>query len=84
MRTPKLNLIGIQDRFVERVNAAHARWSHRKPLDFQRCGGHYGRIRGGAIREAMRDLLAWGFTDAEARRAVQNASEMADLERAAE
>jgi len=40
-REPKVNLVQIQDRFVELVNAAYARWSHRKTLDHERCGGHY-------------------------------------------
>jgi hypothetical protein len=80
-REPKLNLVQIQDRFVERVNAAYARWSHSKRLDHQRCGGHYDRSHRGAYREAMRDLLKWGFTPEQARAAIKDASDMADLER---
>ena len=80
-REPKRNLVQIQDRFVERVNAAYSRWSHRKRLDHQRCGGHYGRSRSAAYREAMRDLLKWGFTPEQARAAIKDASDMADLER---
>lgn len=82
---PKLNLQQIQDRFIEKVNAAAQRWGHRKlSWDRSGIGGHFGRSRGAAWKEAMRDILAWGFTKQQATEIIRDAEQMADLERNSE
>jgi len=82
-RLPRLNLIQIQDRYIERVNGAFNRWSHRSKPAWTKAGGHYSRIRGAAVREALRNLMKWGLTEEQARAAITQADDMAELERTA-
>ena len=81
-RPPRLNLIQIQDRYIDRLHSAFQRWSHRpKPL-WGGAGGHYSRVRGAAVRQARRDLLRWGLTDEQARAAIKQADDIFELEQA--
>lgn len=69
-------LIGIQDDYIATVNDGLARWAHSKR------GGHVRRIRIGARRKAMKELRTLGFSEETAKRAIDDASEVADLQRA--
>lgn len=73
-----LTLIGIQEAYIETINAGIARWSHR------RDGGHTGRIWRGARRKAENALRRLGFTDRQIASAIKDANDMAALERTAE
>jgi hypothetical protein len=74
MLTPKLNLIQIQDEYVETLNAGIARWAHR------RDGGHSHRIAHGARKTAEKRLRRLGFTEqSQIDRAIQDARDMAAL-----
>ena len=66
-------LIGIQERYTERVLAAKHRWAHA------RTGGHFGRSRSAAYKEARAALLALGFTKQQADTAIRDANDMVDL-----
>ena len=78
MKTTK-TLIGIQEEYVETLNAGIARWSHRTN------GGHSSRISRGARNAATRELRKLGFTDEkQIARIIQDAREMAALERNAQ
>lgn len=83
---PPKNLMAIQDEFVATINAAHARWSHRKGFMWQkdRIGGHYARVYHGAQRKAHKDLAKWGFTTEQCAEIIRQAHEIAVLERNAE
>lgn len=70
------NLIEIQQEYMDTVSAGLDRWAHRKD------GGHASRIRVGAARKALKALLKWGFTEAQARAAIQQAHDIMKLERA--
>lgn len=83
MPLPK-SIIAIQDEFVATVNAGFARWSHRKGIAYQRCGGHYSRIRGGAYKKAERALTKIGFTPVQIKQIIKDADDIAELERNAE
>lgn len=72
-----MTMIQIQDELAETVNAGIARWSHRKG------GGHAGRIRGGAIKQARRKLAKLGFTEPQINHAIKDALDVAELERRA-
>ena len=50
-------LIGIQEQYIETINAGIERWSHRKD------GGHSHRITRGARTVATKQLNKIGFTD---------------------
>jgi hypothetical protein len=80
-RQPKLNMIQIQQRYIERINAAFDRWSHRPKPSWQKAGGHYGRAYRAARREALRALSAWGFREEQAKLTIQQADDMAELDR---
>lgn len=80
-RRPTLNLIQIQERYIERVTAAFSRWNHRPKPPWAQAGGHYGRVHRAARRAALRALLAWGFTEEQAKLTIQQADEMAELAR---
>jgi hypothetical protein len=82
-RTPRLNLIQLQERYIERVNAAFDRWSHRPKPTWAKAGGHYSRIRRAAKRAALHDLMKWGLTEQQAHDVIRQADEMAELEREA-
>lgn len=69
-------LIQIQQEYMDTVSAGMDRWSHR------RDGGHAGRIRSGAYRRAFKALMAWGYTEEQARQCIQDAHDMMLLERA--
>lgn len=78
------NLIQIQQDYIDTVSAGIDRWQHRQlryrgSLD----AGHAGRIRSGAFRRAMKALLAWGYTDKQARQVIRDAHDVMLLERAA-
>jgi hypothetical protein len=75
MREPKQNAIQIQDEYVERVNAARSRWSHRK------CGGQSHRTIGAAARVLKEKLSKWGFSEASIKQMLQDAKDIAELER---
>jgi hypothetical protein len=80
-RQPKLNMIQIQQRYIERINAAFDRWSYRPKPSWQKAGGHYGRAHRAARREAVRALFAWGFSEEQANLTIRQADDMAELER---
>lgn len=83
--TPKATgLIGIQDEYVETVNAGIARWSHRRKRDGWDLGGHANRILHGAHRVAAKKLTKLGFTQEQIRVVLKDAWEMAALIRHAE
>ncbi len=71
----KLTLIAIQDQYISTVNIGIARWSHRKN------GGHADRIKRGAFSRARISLRTIGFNDSQIRQIIQDASEVALLER---
>ncbi|MFO0906751.1 MAG: hypothetical protein U0835_00010 [Isosphaeraceae bacterium] len=73
-----MSLIAIQERYIERVIAANNRWSHRKD------GGHAGRSRRAAAREAKNALSKLGYTSVQTNQALKDAYDMAILELAAE
>jgi hypothetical protein len=56
MKQPN-TLIGIQEEYVNTLNAGIARWCHRKD------GGHSGRISRGARHVAEKRLRKIGFSD---------------------
>lgn len=70
----KKNLIGIQDRYMSRVQEANAKWSHRND------GGHSARTRRAARREAERGLTGLGFTQTQVAAAIRDAQDMIALE----
>jgi Holliday junction resolvasome RuvABC DNA-binding subunit len=72
-----LNLIQVQERYISRCDTAMSRWSHRKD------GGHGNRTRRAAYREALRSLVALGFTEIQARQLIADAQQMLELERLA-
>jgi hypothetical protein len=76
-------LIAIQDEYIETINIAHDRWSHRKGLN-GRPGGHYDRIRRGAHHKAMAALMALTFTKEQSSQILRDAEQVADLERNSE
>jgi hypothetical protein len=82
-RSPSLNLIQIQERYIEEVNAAFARWDHRPKPPWEAAGGHFGRRRRAAYRQALRALRGWGFNDNEAGQMLKQADDIAELERKA-
>jgi hypothetical protein len=71
-------LIGIQEQYIETLNAGLARWAHRKD------GGHSSRISRGARHAAEKQLRKLGFTDQEIPQLIQDARDMAALERNAD
>ncbi len=74
-----MTLIGIQEKYVETMNAGIARWSHRKG------GGHASRISRGARHAAEKSLRKLGYTDdKQIAQIIQDARDMAALERLAE
>jgi hypothetical protein len=69
-------LIGIQEEYIETLNAGVARWSHRKD------GGHSQRISRGARHAAEKSLRKIGYTDdRQITQIIQDARDMAILER---
>jgi hypothetical protein len=74
MADPKLNLIQIQERYINRVNDARRRWAHR------RDGGHSGRTGVAARREAEVALAKWGIKGKVARQIVWDANDAAELQ----
>ena len=71
-------LIGIQEEYIETLNAGIARWSHRKD------GGHASRISRGARHAAEKSLRKLGYTDQQIPQLIQDARDMATLERTCE
>jgi hypothetical protein len=69
-------LIGIQEKYIETLNAGIARWSHRKD------GGHASRISRGARHAAEKSLRKLGYSDdKQIAQIIQDARDMATLER---
>lgn len=77
-------LIGIQDEFVETVNAGIARWSHARKHYSGDLGGHANRIYSGAHRVATKKLERLGFSKDQIHIALKDAWDMASLIRYAE
>ena len=72
-------LIGIQEQYIETLNAGIARWSHRKD------GGHAGRIARGARHAAEKQLRRLGYQDEkQIAQIITDARDMATLERLAD
>ncbi len=80
----QFGLIGIQDEYVETVNAGIARWSHARKSYPGDLGGHANRIASGAWRVAARKLRRWGFSEPQIRVALKDAWDMASLIRHSE
>jgi hypothetical protein len=68
----------IKTRFTVRVDAAMARWAHRKG------GGQSHRSIGSARREARMKLLTMGFTAAQAGQIISDLYDLVVLERASD
>ncbi|MCI0561929.1 MAG: hypothetical protein MN733_25870 [Nitrososphaera sp.] len=78
-------LIGIQQEYIETVNAGIARWSHRPKGHYEIGGGHTGRIARGARNKAEKALRQLGYTDQkQIEAAIKDARDMAELERMAD
>lgn len=72
-------LIGIQEAYIETLNAGIARWAHRKD------GGHSQRISRGARHAAEKQLRKLGYTDQQQiDQIIKDARDMAELERLAD
>jgi hypothetical protein len=68
------SLIEIQEAYIARVAAAHAKITPRTK------GNRFGRTRGAARKEAIRRLIRRGFDEAGAALAVKDAHDMFLLE----
>ena len=77
-------LIGIQDEYVETVNAGIARWSHARKHYSGDLGGHANRVANGARRVATKKLTKLGFSKEQGDVVLKDAWEMASLIRHAE
>jgi hypothetical protein len=77
MRHPKQSIQQMVDEYVENVNAARARWAHRKG------GGQSGRTIGAAIKTLRTKVAKWGYTEAQIRQVLSDARDLANLEYAA-
>lgn len=74
-----MTLIGIQQEYIDTLNAGIARWSHRKG------GGHSSRISRGARHAAEKKLRQLGYSDQkQIDQTVRDARDMASLERMAD
>ena len=72
-------IIGIQQQYIDTVNAGHARWSHRPN------GGHIRRIQRGAWNRAATALRKLGYTDqSDIAGIISQARDVAELERNAD
>lgn len=56
-------LIGIQESYIETINAGIERWAHRPGTTYRPHGGHAERIARGARTAATQRLNRLGFTD---------------------
>lgn len=74
----------LVDIFCETVNAGIARWSHRPKSQWQVSGGHGNRIYGGVVRKLETGLKRNGYTPDQIKIAVQDAKDLAKLQRDAE
>jgi hypothetical protein len=74
-------LIGIQEEYVETVNAGIARWGHCRKSYQGDLGGHANRISCGAYRLAAKKLMKLGFTQEQIRVVLKDAWDMASLVR---
>lgn len=83
-RLPSRNPIQIQQDYVDEVTAAYERWKHRPGIKHiaDGVGGHYPRIVRGAAARAIRLLQAWGYNYGMAQMLVNDAHDIAILERA--
>ena len=77
-------LIGIQDEFVETVNAGIARWSHARKHYSGDLGGHANRVYSGAHRVASKKLAKLGFSKQQIHVLLKDAWDMACLIRHAD
>ena len=83
--TPKAyGLIGIQDEYVETLNAGIARWAHARKAYKGDLGGHANRIAHGAYRVASKKLEKIGFSKEQIRIVLKDAWDVADLIRHSE
>ena len=71
-------LIQIQEEYIETINLGMQRWSHRKD------GGHMSRISRGARHTAEKELRKLGYPEKQIAQILQDARDMAALERIAE
>jgi hypothetical protein len=71
----------LQQEYIDTVNAGIARWSHARKAYPTDLGGHANRIAGGAARKLKKELKKLGFDDVSCLIAVQDAWEVAKLER---
>lgn len=67
------SLITLQDEYIARVNAAHAKWAHT------RYGGHIHRTLRAAHRALFDALQSAGYSDKQTLQAIRDAREMAQL-----
>lgn len=75
-------LIGIQEEYIETINAGIERWQHSKSRSAfnPAMGGHASRIAGGARRKAEKQLRRIGFTNQkEIDQVLKDARDMAEL-----
>ena len=81
---PTLTLCAAQETFIETVNTAYSRWEHRKkPGQSIMLMGHFGRTFGGAKKLLIRQVRAMGFTEAQIPAIIQDAVDVAELQRRA-
>lgn len=78
MKRSSNTLIGIQEEYMDRVSTANSRWSHR------RDGGHAGRSRRAAYRQALKALRGLEYSETQARLAIKDAQDMVVLNAVAE
>lgn len=77
MNNEHAKLEQIKERFTFRVDAAMARWAHRKG------GGQSHRTIGSARREARMKLVGMGFTPAQAGQIISDLYDLVVLDRMA-
>lgn len=77
MNDPKQSIQQIVDEYVETVNAARARWAHRKG------GGQSGRTIGAAMKTLRTKVARWGYDETQIRQILSDARDLSVLEYAA-
>ena len=78
-------LIGVQQTYIDDVNGAVARWSHRPKPAYQLAGGHAHRTIWRAQQTLEAELVKLGVTNkTQIRQIIQDARDMAELERLAD
>ena len=74
MKDPKQTIQQMVDEYVETVNAARARWAHRKG------GGQSHRTIGAAIKKLRTKVSRWGYNETQIRQVLNDARDIASLE----